>query len=78
MLKWTITTVLLFMLSTGIFASEKDRVAILDIKSENCPNSLSKAVGDLVSTKIFETKIFVIFDSCISPDWDMVFNVTVS
>ncbi|MDY6935151.1 MAG: CsgG/HfaB family protein [Spirochaetota bacterium] len=42
--------------------NDKERAAILDFKAHNCPQSIAKAVTDIVSARIFETHIFTIVE----------------
>ncbi|PKL39157.1 MAG: hypothetical protein CVV44_09840 [Spirochaetae bacterium HGW-Spirochaetae-1] len=40
----------------------KDRVAILDFQTYNCPQSVARVVGQMTNSRIFETKVFTLVE----------------
>lgn len=50
------------VVTSPLFARDKDRAAILNFDAHNCPQAISKVVTDMIGAKIFETHIFTIVE----------------
>jgi len=46
----------------SITVPAKDRVAILDFQTYNCPQSVARVVGQMTNSRIFETKVFTLVE----------------
>ena len=59
---FTIVICLFIISALPLSARDKDRVAVLDFDSRNCPQAISKVITDMVGAKVFETHIFTIVE----------------
>ncbi len=51
-----------FLPGSTLLAAEKERAAVLAFEARNCPKTTAKVVTDMISTKIFDAKIFTIVE----------------